>query len=98
METFVSKWPKALDDLLTSSAPQQLNTKSGQIGQKLIDVLLLIYDRPITTKSDDARLHADYIAMAACMGLITTKITGDVFGREWRVTAHGLTLIEVFEG
>lgn len=48
----------------------------------------------MTTKSDFARAWADYLAMAASQGLITTKLYGDVYGREWQITAKGLTALE----
>lgn len=70
---------------------------SGEIGRKLIDVLQFIFETTVTTKSDFSRFEADTIAMAASLGLITTRITGDVFGREWRVTARGLTMLETFD-
>jgi hypothetical protein len=43
-----------------------------------------------TTRSDFAREHADYIAIAACKGLITTGYLDGEWGRTWYVTAKGL--------
>lgn len=48
----------------------------------------------MTTKSDFAREYADYIAMAASMGFISTRITETVYGRQWQITSRGLVALE----
>lgn len=45
------------------------------------------------TKSDFARLHADEVAIAASLGLITTKIGAHRFDRNWHITRKGLTFL-----
>lgn len=73
------------------------------IGPKRIDsflkqVLHNIWTYQVTTKSDFAREHADYIAMAASMGLISTRIMRDVYGRQWQITTKGLDALEKHYG
>jgi hypothetical protein len=46
-----------------------------------------------STKSDFAKAEADWIAVAASMGLITTMTGPDRFGRKWLVTPLGLTAL-----
>lgn len=41
-------------------------------------------------KSDYARNHAEIIAMAASLQLITTKVGSNKFANEWKVTPPGL--------
>lgn len=60
----------------------------------MADVVLEAYRRGYTAQSDFARSHADYIGMAASLGLISTRIYGNVFSREWRPTVKGLEWLE----
>lgn len=62
--------------------------------RKMADVVLEAYRRGYTVQSDFARSHADYIGMAASLGLISTRIYGNVFSREWRPTVKGLEWLE----
>lgn len=55
---------------------------------------MTVWQTNVTTKSDFAREWADYIAMAASMGLITTRVAGDVYSRHWQITSFGLAAIE----
>jgi len=43
-----------------------------------------------TVQSVIARQHAEVVAMAASLQLITTRVNRDVFSREWQVTNKGL--------
>lgn len=68
-------------------------------GPKHIDALLLetlrtVWQYNVTTKSDFAREYADYIAMAASMGFISTRITESIYGRQWQITSRGLVALE----
>lgn len=57
-----------------------------------------VWRNTVTTKSDFAREYADYVAMAASLGWITTRIAGEVFGRQWTVTAKGMgALNEIYQ-
>lgn len=49
--------------------------------------------RGFTTRSDFARSHANEIAQAACLGLISTKCPDGTFGRIWSLTPLGLTTL-----
>lgn len=60
----------------------------------MADVVLEAYRRGYTVQSDFARSHADYIGMAASLGLISTRVYGNVFSREWRPTIKGLEWLE----
>jgi hypothetical protein len=42
------------------------------------------------TKSNFARIYADEIAIAASLGLISTKIGKDRFDKTWHITRKGL--------
>lgn len=70
--------------------PSALNTTD----KKLSQVLLEAYRRGFTVQSDFARTNADYLAMAASLGLVSTRVYGNVYSREWRVTVKGLTWLE----
>ena len=59
-------------------------------GPTLTEVLEQAWRGGFATKSNFARSHADPIAQAACLGLITTQHSGDTFGRIWRITPAGL--------
>lgn len=43
----------------------------------------------VRVKGDEARAEAEIIAMAASMGLITTRISAGVYGASWMITAAG---------
>lgn len=64
------------------------------IQQKLYDIVLEAYKRSFAVQSDFARQQATYVAMAASMGLISTKVHQDIFSGEWRPTVKGLTWLE----
>jgi hypothetical protein len=52
-----------------------------------------------TTKSDFGRENADYVAIASCMGWITTRIfPPDVWGSTWNITSKGLLALESIYG
>lgn len=51
-----------------------------------------------SVKSNFAREHAEAIAAAACLGLITTQSVprSVAFGRTWLITAKGLSHLSKF--
>jgi len=60
-------------------------------------VVLRCYQQPVTIQSNYARENAAWVAMAASIGLITTKVffvDSAEFSRAWRVTAKGLQSLE----
>ena len=73
-----------------SEYQSKLTTTSDTPGQKLIDVLWAAWGGGFSTKSNFARDYADYVAVAASSGLITTHITGPTFGRFWLIAPKGL--------
>lgn len=76
-----------------------LNTKSVIIGPTLTNmtkidlVLRRAWLKGFRTKSDFARMMADEVAVAASLGLITTKIGAHRFDRNWHITRKGLTFL-----
>jgi hypothetical protein len=44
----------------------------------------------VRVKSDFARAHAEYVAMAASLQLITTQIKRSQFATAWLITTKGL--------
>ena len=48
----------------------------------------------VLTKSDFARTHANPVALAASLGLITVVMPGGSYGNTWRITAKGLQRLE----
>lgn len=73
------------------------NNELSAIDDGLVTVILEARFRGFTVKSDFAREHADYVAMAASLQLITTRLYRDVFSREWRPTVLGLQFVEAMD-
>lgn len=46
------------------------------------------------TKSNFAREYADEVAIAASLGLISTKIGKDQFDKTWRITRKGMDYVD----
>ncbi len=63
----------------------------------LVTVIHEAYKRGFSVSSNFAREYAAYVAMAASMHMITTKVTKDVYSREWHPTVKGLALLEEME-
>lgn len=63
------------------------------IGPKLTNVVRQAWLYPFSTKSNFARHEADWVAAAASLGLITTKVDQDRFGHLWRVTEKGAAIV-----
>jgi hypothetical protein len=60
-------------------------------GVKLTEVLNRAYQTPFTTRSDFARTNAEWVAVCACEGFISTCTVGtEEFGRMWHITVMGL--------
>lgn len=60
---------------------------------RLHKVLLRVWRHKVRVKSDYAREHAQIIAMAASLQLITTKTGANTFASEWLITPPGLVLL-----
>src|SRR4051812_7881015 len=78
---------------ISSPAPSQGTTRKGVLGPTLTRVVEKVWKQTPSTKSDFAKAEADWIAVAASMGLITTMTGPDRFGRKWLVTPLGLTAL-----
>ena len=63
------------------------------LGQQLTNVVREAWLRPYSTKSNFAKYEADWIAAAASLGLLTTRVSPNRVGRTWRVTPRGLSLL-----
>lgn len=64
---------------------------------ELLPVLSRAWERPFLTRSDFARAHADQVAIASCLGLLTVRHDPQTWGRSWRITARGLSLLAIQE-
>lgn len=70
--------------------------KSGRIDatdKGLTEVLLEARQHGFTVSNDFARRNAAHVAMAASLGLISTRLFGNVYSSEWRPTIRGLALL-----
>lgn len=68
--------------------------RSSSIDKRLFIVVLEAYKRSFSVQSDYARAEAELVAMAASLGLISTKVHNNVYSRDWRPTARGLLWLE----
>lgn len=59
----------------------------------LVQVILEAHTHGFTCSNDFARKNAAYVGMAASMGLISTRLFGNVYSSEWRATIKGLALL-----
>lgn len=64
---------------------------------KLVDIILETRTRRVSVSGDFARANAEMIAMAASMGLITTRIHMDIYGRDWVPAIAGLEFLDDVE-
>ena len=83
----LDEWRKKLVERSASDRQSKANTKSDETGPTLTEgeaagiamvyVLEAAKLKPYTTKSDFARTFATEIALAACEGLLTTRLNDD---------------------
>src|SRR5512139_1336574 len=82
-----------------SECASTVNTKLDVLGltltektleEQLARVVNEAWQHGFTVKSTVARAHAELVAMAASLQLISTRIAKDVYGNEWQVTVKGL--------
>lgn len=62
---------------------------SPGIEKQLMSLLDAAWQEGFTVQSDYARRHAELVAMASSLQLITTRVNRDVFSRTWQITAKG---------
>ena len=58
-----------------------------------LETLHLVYLAPRSIQSDFARERAQEIAALASQGYVTTRQAKDTFGRLWRVTPPGQSIL-----
>lgn len=61
---------------------------------KLLETLQAVYLGSVRVKANLSRELAGHFAMAASLGLITTRIPGKGFGTVWLITGMGLLFLE----
>jgi len=104
----LEEWRKKRDERSTSKYQSPQNTASDERGQILTDeeaehiaavftVVQAAKMKPYTTKSDFARTWATHVALAACEGLISTRLNDATFTNNWMVTADGLAYLSEVE-
>lgn len=67
------------------------------LDKKLASVVLEAHKSTYSVQSDFARKEAELVAMAASLGLITTRVHRNIFSRHWRTTVKGLMFLETHE-
>ena len=79
-----------------------MNVPKERIGPKHIEkdlapVLFEAWKNGFAVSSNFARQQAPYVAMAASMQLITTRIADGLYSSQWLVTAKGIRLLNELE-
>ncbi len=60
---------------------------------KTLKVLEHAWRDGFTTRCDYARKNAEAVAAAACLGLITTRMTDNAYGCKWHITPRGCEVL-----
>jgi hypothetical protein len=68
--------------------------KTDRIHIGLVNVVLEAHKSAFSVQSDFARKESEFVAMAASLGLISTRVHRDIFSRHWRPTVNGLWFLE----
>ena len=94
----MSSVEKGLEVPSTSKCPSTLNVKKERIGPKRIEhdlgpILFRAWKEGFSVQSNFARDNMKYVAMAASMSLITTRVTENVYSSVWLITAKGIRLL-----
>ena len=61
----------------------------------IYETLYRTFTSPYSVSSDFARYRAQEIAALASMGLITTKVGRQEYGRTWRITEEGIETLRL---
>ena len=104
----LDEWRKKQESTSSSKSQSMQNTPSDEHGQILTDeeadhiaavyaVVQTAKIKPYTTKSDFARTWASHVALAACEGLISTRLSDEKFTNVWMVTSDGLDWMQEVE-
>lgn len=67
------------------------------IDMNIDNVLRKAWLQGFRTKSDFARQYANEVAIAASLGLISTKIGQERFDKSWHITRKGLGFLQESE-
>lgn len=65
-------------------------TRTSAVIEQLAAVVNEAHTTGFTVQSATARSHAEVVAMAASLQLITTRVNSQVFSRNWQITTKGL--------
>ena len=65
-------------------------TDVASVNSRLMGVCDTAWKDSFAVSSRFARENAELVAMAASLQLITTRVTKDVFSRDWQITSKGL--------
>ena len=79
-----------------------MNVPKEAIGPKRIEkdlapILFEAWKSGFAVSSNFARQQAPYVAMAASMQLITTRIAEGLYSSQWLITAKGIRLLNELE-
>lgn len=72
-------------------------TVTDTVERHLCAVLRKAWRTGFTVSSDFARRNAEYVALAASKGLISTRDRANTYTRNWQVTVLGLKWLRVTE-
>lgn len=72
-------------------------TKEASVNERLLPVLDEAWRYGFAVSSNFARANAELVGMAASLQLITTRVTKDVFSREWQITSKGLRWLNEYK-
>jgi len=70
---------------------------TSSIDSNLARIVIEAHQHGFSVQSDFARRNAGYVAMAASMGLVSTRIVGNAFGRMWRPTVEGMAFLQAID-
>lgn len=74
-----------------------MSIKAHTFEQGLANLLVEAHRHGFSVQSDYARRHADYVAMGASMGLISTHVVANIYARDWRPTTAGLLFLQALD-
>lgn len=69
------------------------DTPIQECAKSLETILRLAWTQGFSIQSNFARENAADVAIAASLGLITTKLKGNTFGTRWLITKQGLGVL-----
>ena len=108
---YLDEWREKLESISKSRSQSKQSTTSGSHGRTRIDpddeelaplvpiyvTLLRARTKPFSTKSNYARMAADFVAICASEGLISTRLEHETYGNQWLITELGLEWMRDFD-